>query len=159
MFSFFDKMFFQIVLRFHVNIIPRIPIIHSIIAFISNPLTRTLVPNIRTTSSFHYAHLPNIYHIYPNSALTPGLVYYFWLSKNPTIQHLILTPLSGHYPFAQLPGMDPITRSLIYPPNSRASTPSPGLLFIHPITEHRSIYWATNSFAQSTGHRPSLLGH
>jgi hypothetical protein len=78
-FSFSDKMFFQIFLRFHVNIIPRIPIIHSIIASISNPLTRTLVPNIRTTSSSHYIHLPDIYHIYhlPKLGTDPGPVHYF----------------------------------------------------------------------------------
>jgi hypothetical protein len=63
-------MFFQKILRFHINIIQCIPIIYSIIASISNLLTRTLLPNIQTTSSSHYAYLPGIYHIYPNSALT-----------------------------------------------------------------------------------------
>jgi hypothetical protein len=94
-FLFSDKIFFQIFLRFHINIILRISIIHSIIAYISNLLTRTLILNIWTTSSSHYAHLPGIYNIYPNLVLTPSLIHYFLLSKNPTIQHLTLTLLSG----------------------------------------------------------------
>jgi hypothetical protein len=104
-FSFSDKMFFQIwFLRFHVNIIPRIPIIHSIIAFISYPLIRTLVSNIWTTSSSYYAHLLGIYHIYQNSALIPGPVHYFWLCKNPTIQHLTLPRYQVTNLFSQFPG-------------------------------------------------------
>ena len=166
MFFFSDKMFFfnNIFLRFHVNIIPRIPIIHQIIASISNPLTRTLVSNIQTSSSSHYSHLPGIYHIYPKLSTDPRFSpllltiqksNHLTFDINPITGSLIHSPNSRHRPHhqisylsAQFPGIDLITGSLIYSPNLLGIDPFTGPLIHMPnFSGTDPLYRLTNSSA------------
>ena len=171
MFFFSDKMFFfnNIFLRFHVNIIPRILIIHSIIASISNPLTKTLVPNHPDKQFLplclftrHLSHLPKL-STDPRFSplfLTIQKSNHPTFDNNPVNGSLIHSPNSRHHPHhqisylsAQFSGIDPITGSLIYSSNLPGNDPLTGTL-IHPPPNFSS----TDLFTGSLIHPPLFLG-